>query len=865
MAIIIGNANSEVLPGTADDDVFQFFQGGNDTLTGAGGNDEFVAGGAFTAQDRVDGGTGFDTLRLNGNYGGGITFANTTMTTVEMIRFDPGSNYSITTHDANVAAGTTLIIEGRYMNAGSQITFNGANENTGYFSFYGGDANENYTGGVREDYFAAAGLGNDTLNGGGGNDSYQVDGNLTALDQLNGGAGADRVTFDGDYTTLVNFVDTTMQSIESVYFASGNNYSFRSAEGTVAAGQTMFLDGRSIGAAHGLIWNGSLETDGSFAIYDGQGTDVLTGGQMNDEFRFFGGASDFANGQAGDDIFLMGGTLDAGDQINGGAGNDLVTLSGDYSAGLALGAALQNIESLQLSGGFSYRLTASEMTVAAGQNMQIQVALGATETFTFNGAAETNGTFSLYDGLGADSLTGGQGNDYISGQTGGVDTLFGAGGDDFFAFFSEYTTADFVNGGTGNDTFSMSSDTSAGIVIGAQQFVSVENFSFSGDYDVRITALNSLVAGGVTARVEATFLSDGFGLDFDGSAETNGAYDLTGSSGNDRLASGAGNDRLDGDIGGIDTLIGGAGDDIYQFAAGDIVIELANGGTDTIENNANITLANFANVENATLLGLGNLNASGTAGNNVLRGNGGNNILNGNGGADTLEGGSGSDIYYVDSASDVTIEENYADIDLVSASISRTLSVNIENLNLSGTGNIDGNGNASANVINGNTGNNILRGYDNGDTLNGKEGQDILLGGAGRDTLNPGIDAVRDIIRFSAVTDSTGPARDLVSGIDLTAEDVFDFTVVPVSIAAAVNAGTLNEASFDADLTAAIGAAQLGVGQAVLFDASAGDLNIAGHRYLVVDANGEAGYQAGEDYVVQLVNATGSLTLDDFS
>ena len=52
-------------------------------------------------------------------------------------------------------------------------------------------------------------------------------------------------------------------------------------------------------------------------------------------------------------------------------------------------------------------------------------------------------------------------------------------------------------------------------------------------------------------------------------------------------------------------------------------------------------------------------------------------------------------------------------------------------------------------------------------------------------------------------------------------------------------------ASFDADLAAALGG--LGAGQAVWFAPDAGDL--AGPIFLIVDANGVAGYQEGEDYV----------------
>jgi serralysin len=330
----------------------------------------------------------------------------------------------------------------------------------------------------------------------------------------------------------------------------------------------------------------------------------------------------------------------------------------------------------------------------------------------------------------------------------------------------------------------------------------------------------------------------------------------------DTLTGNAANNVLNGGAG-VDTLVGGMGNDTFVNPHGDAITEFSGGGTDTVEINTTFSLGALAQVENIVLTGSANANASGNAAANRLTGNSGNNILNGNTGADTMAGGAGDDIYYVDAAGDVTTEAYGAGTDLVSSSVSRTLAANIENLNLSGTANIDGNGNTGANRINGNAGNNILRGYEGADTLNGGGGNDILLGGTASDSLNPGSDAVRDIIRFSAVGDSTGSQRDIVTGMDLNAEDVFDFTVVPTALAY-VGGGTLSLATINADLATAVNAA-LAANGAVLFDPTAGDLNVAGHLFLVVDGNGDGVYTPNQDYVVQLVNAIGTLSLDDFT
>lgn len=184
-------------------------------------------------------------------------------------------------------------------------------------------------------------------------------------------------------------------------------------------------------------------------------------------------------------------------------------------------------------------------------------------------------------------------------------------------------------------------------------------------------------------------------------------------------------------------------------------------------------------------------------------------------------------------------------------------------LDLSGVNLIDWGAGHDRIVLRGNGKGNALTGTTAEDWLNGRTGADTLVGGGGQDHIVVGKDSATDIIRVASPTDSSGSARDTVAGLHLDGEDRFELSVVPGAFASPV-VGTLNEESFDADLAAALDEAALPAGQAVLFDPDAGTADYAGTVYLIVDANGVAGYQPGADYVFQLDGAAGALDPGDF-
>ena len=218
--------------------------------------------------------------------------------------------------------------------------------------------------------------------------------------------------------------------------------------------------------------------------------------------------------------------------------------------------------------------------------------------------------------------------------------------------------------------------------------------------------------------------------------------DLQGRAGEDMLNGFAGNDLLLGEEGndvliggtGADTMIGGLGDDTYEVTeAGDVVIENAGEGIDTVWTSlASYTLS--ANVENLFFGGSGNFTGSGNDLDNTIVSRGGNDVIVGGAGADTMTGGTGNDIYEVTDAGDVVNEAAGEGTDTIWTSLaSYALGANLENLMYGGSGNFTGIGNDLDNVIRGGAVADVLIGGAGNDFLLGGTGNDAMIGGAGND------------------------------------------------------------------------------------------------------------------------------------
>ncbi len=205
---------------------------------------------------------------------------------------------------------------------------------------------------------------------------------------------------------------------------------------------------------------------------------------------------------------------------------------------------------------------------------------------------------------------------------------------------------------------------------------------------------------------------------------------LFGLGGDDTLDGGANADVLYGGDG-ADNLIGGTGGDVLWGGAGD----------DELDGGADGDKLYGEDGTDVLLGGDGNDQLFGGAGIDTLTGGAGNDTLDGGGQADILIGGTDNDIYIVNNAGVTITELAGGGYDIVRSSITLTLAAEVEALQLQGSADIDGTGNALANNLQGNSGANVLSGGAGVDTINGNDGNDRIIGGEGNDLLRGGLGA----------------------------------------------------------------------------------------------------------------------------
>lgn len=316
------------------------------------------------------------------------------------------------------------------------------------------------------------------------------------------------------------------------------------------------------------------------------------------------------------------------------------------------------------------------------------------------GTLDINGTGNALD----NTLTGNSGENMLDGRAG----------------------ADAMIGGLGDDTYQV--DNAGDIVT-----------EWSGE---GLDTVNASVTHVLSPNVERLTLTGTSSINGTGNALSN---IITGNTGNNVLNGAAG----------ADMMIGGGGNDIYYVDnAADVVTEWSGNGADHVY--ASVSHALSSNVENLTLTGNANINASGNWAANFITGNAGNNVLDGGTDADRLTGGAGDDTYHIDNSGDVVIENAGEGTDGVYSSVSLTLAANVENLTLTGGWSLNATGNSLANSLTGNVGANILNGMGGADTMAGGTGNDTYYvdnaGDIVSDWSNAGTDTVFSSVGYALLT-----------------------------------------------------------------------------------------------------------------
>ena len=574
---------------------------GNDTIVSSSGSyiETFNTGGG---NDSITVYRGYDTVN-----------ASTGIDTLIVDYSLAIRNLSLSGASASVVGGFDgIIADGTYSSDGWSVFFTSIEK----FDITTGEGNDTlYLGNVDTDLrirtgtgddFVATGRGANTIDLGAGVNGWSANfSNATTGISVNFATG----TFSGpgsatgfSYTTVFttgsgnDSITTSTGSYNEQIYAGGGNDTI-----------TVYRGFDDIAGEGG---NDTLVVDYSAAIRNIQLSyivgDATTGysGVLGDTFSFwqtrFSGIENFdiTTGEGIDTLDFSSVTTDL--RINTGAGDDTVT--GGSGNDLIIGGIGTNI----LDGGpgndtISYRTASSSVTVRLTSQGGVQNT--GVSLDTLNGFENVTG--SAFD----DTLTG-DGNDNILAGLAGNDTL---------------------NGGAGNDTASYA-DAAAAVRV---------NLGLT-------TAQNTLGAGTDTLISIENLIGSAF-------ADT-----LTGNGGSNRLYGGDGADKLDGGAG-ADYLEGGAGNDIYYVDnAGDVVVEAAAEGNDTVYSTISYTLG--SNVEILRLQGTAALNGTGNELANTIVGNSAGNLLSGLGGRDTLTGGTGNDTLVGGAGADVLTGGGGSDI-----------------------------------------------------------------------------------------------------------------------------------------------------------------------------------------------------------
>ena len=472
--LVFGGGGDDVIYGAAnaaDGDIL-FGGAGNDTIYGQAGNDEIIA---WTGDDTLYGGPGIDLLE--GEAGNDTLYSGDGIDALygdegnDILHADGGTNalyggadddtfyvYDGTNNmiygGADISSGDTLSYSN--LTTGVGVLFSGETISTthdgagdtisGVETIYGSGNIDTFT--ISEDLGA---LGVDVIDGGAGNDLFDVAAGVTTNASLLGGAGDDTVTI-ADGATLTSF-DGGAGGSDSVHFA-----------GTAGGTATGITNVSSISADQETgVFNVTLADAANYSLSVAF-IDNLTGGAGNDEVTYsnslVAGNTVDLGGEAGDYLYLLATAntvaISNVEYVVGTAAADALTLSTSVT-GVSVNLG-NDTDTLNIASG------ASDMSVSGVENI---AGTGGGHTLTFNsavtgvsvdlsgGAADTlilsslgTNSVSITD---VETVTGGSASDTVTFAIGGTTTL---------------TDVEFINGSSAVDDIVVSGSLSGVQIVG---------------------------------------------------------------------------------------------------------------------------------------------------------------------------------------------------------------------------------------------------------------------------------------------------------------------------------------------------------------------------------------------------------------